>query len=143
MEYRQTLSPAEYFPHEAEQKALERQPHRPCSSIKEGYLPTVSGKFWAINPASPNKESAAQFLAALMESEKNSFDTIFFNVNPEESAALFDVIKETTQNSLRAYDIPDLVSRLAEQFAEIESGTLTPDEAAEEMWHYLHMIKYE
>lgn len=115
----------------------------PVPPIKEGYLPTVSGEFWAINPASPNKESAAQFLAALMESEKNSFDTIFFNVNPEESAALFDVIKEITQNSLRAYDIPDLVSRLAEQFAEIESGTLTPDEAAEEMWHYLHMIKYE
>lgn len=116
----------------------------PVPPIKEGYSQTVSGTFWAVNPASPNKEAAAQFLAALMETEKNSFDTLFFDVYPDETTdALFGVMKDITKDALRAWDIPDLVPRLAEQFAKIESGSLTPEDAAEEMWRYLRMLKNE
>ncbi len=121
----------------------------PCFPVKEGYRPVVSGEFWAINPNSKNKELAADFLAAIMIQEQRNSETLMYDTWDANSSyadgaeELFDAMKNAAAVSLRSYDIPDLIPILAEQFERMNAGTLTPDDAAAELFRYLKMTKNE
>ena len=121
----------------------------PCFPVKEGYRPVVSGEFWAINPNSKNKELAADFLAAVMVQEQRNSETLMYDIWDDNSTyadgakELFDAMKSAAAVSLRSYDIPDLIPILAEQFARMEAGTLTPEDAAAELFRYLKMTRNE
>ncbi|MBQ2724962.1 MAG: hypothetical protein IJF78_04570 [Clostridia bacterium] len=121
----------------------------PCFPVKEGYRPVVSGEFWAINPNSKNKELAADFLTAVMVQEQRNSETLMYDIWDDNSSyaagaeELFDAMKTAAAVSLRSYDIPDLIPILAEQFGRMEAGTLTPEDAAAELFRYLKMTRNE
>ncbi|MBQ2724964.1 MAG: hypothetical protein IJF78_04580 [Clostridia bacterium] len=114
----------------------------------EGYAQVIEGTFFAINPNSPRKETAAVFLACIAELNRLQtadlfdirFDDTVYADGSEESAA---VQAAQLASGIRYQEPADLLSMLTEHMEAIQSGTLTAEDAAEEMLRYLKMLKNE
>ena len=121
----------------------------PLPVFSEGMKQTVAGEFWAVNPNSENKEAAAIWLACTVDQNYRSsrYDAGFFNVPVTETnvsnRAVYDTMCRQIAEGIRERTIRDLNMKLYYHFKDIEAGKLTPEDAADELFRYLKMIKYE
>ena len=113
-----------------------------------GYRQAVEGTFYAVNPNSPNKELAAEFLACVLEKDwmKNGqlYNLWDENVTYQEGSEItYALYMEQIADSVLQWTIPGLNEYVGEPLTDIISGTLTPEDAAEELFRYLKMIRDE
>ncbi|MBQ8187029.1 MAG: hypothetical protein IJ037_09205 [Clostridia bacterium] len=119
----------------------------PILPLTENYAQAVSGMFYAINPNSPNRELAELFLAGVMyrQSETNSrwyTDSVDENEYDEGEKPTLPLYRELIGSSVRYYNA-DIRMRLFDDFNGIDAETRTAEDAAEELFRYLKMMKYE
>ncbi len=118
----------------------------PMLPLTENYAPAVEGSFYAINPNSPNKELAAVFLAGMAHLDRNSnlYDTWDEKLTYSDgSETLFELYKSQIASGVRYYGLPDLMEMLTVHFDSLEAGTMTAEDAADELFRYIRMVKYE
>lgn len=118
----------------------------PIVPAASGYRQSVNGQFYAINPNSPNKELAAQFLLcrlAMIRSGNLTGTRDEMMTYPEGSELGEALYRQQIQDGVLAWNVPDLRERVGKHLTAIASGTVTPEDAADELFRYLKMVKYE
>ena len=120
----------------------------PIPAVGEGYAQTVEGSFYAVNPNSPNKELAAEFLACYMDRDRSNHNNFYETWNPEftygeGSEKLFDLFKKQIADGVIMRTVPDLAVRADVHLTAIVEGTITPEAAAEELYRYLRQVRDE
>ena len=102
---------------------------------------------------SPNREMAAVFLACLMERDRNlGFGNAQLYADAPEktgivhgsgSDVMYDVYMTQLADSVRGYEIPGFSNTVRELFRKIEAGEYTADDAANDLFRQVKMVKYE
>lgn len=125
----------------------------PLPGMMDEYKQNWSGTFWAINPNSKNKELAAAYLAYFIEdslSRPGGVCDLYYIKSSSETEnyagtnnEMFELFCEQLKNGVLAYELPDFIGYFNRQFADIKSGKLTREEAAEDLLRWMHMLKYE
>ncbi len=118
----------------------------PILPLTENYAPAVEGSFYAINPNSPHKELAAVFLAGMvhLDGYSNLFDNWMQDMTYGQGSEItFDLYKSQIASGVLHYQLPDLFDMLTVHFDSLESGTMTVEQAVNELFRYIKMVKYE
>ncbi len=120
----------------------------PVLPVTDAYGQIIEGSFYAVNPNSPNKELAAVFLAAHLYHEEKNYDPLFdkwddTTTYPEGSEESYDLYKSQIASGVLYYDAEDLSAMIREHLDAIVSGEITPEDAADELFRYIRMVKYE
>lgn len=123
----------------------EHQTVLPVLKISEDYGETWHGGFYAVNPNSPNKELAIIFLACMIENQLDIGLEVsqLYNTGTDASDEVAELFLQQLADGVRGYQVPDFKGYLREQFEKIETGAMTPADAAEEMQRYLKMVRDE
>lgn len=117
----------------------------PVLKVSENYGETWHGGFYAVNPNSENKTLAVIFLACMIEDELANDRELsqLYQGEREDGGEVYDLYLSQLASGVRGYQIPDFKSYLRDQFEELESGAITPEEAADVLWRYLKMVRDE
>ena len=124
----------------------------PLLTMSGDYRQSWTGKFYAVNPNSPNRELAAAYLAYSIEyflslpgtgdiydRESALYPVWEFEFDEE----MFDLYCDQLENGVLAYELPDFTGYFNRQFADIEAGKLTLEAAADDLFRWMRMLKYE
>ena len=121
--------------------------------MTDEYRQSWTGSFWAVNPNSKNKELAAAYLAYFIENNltipgsagdlynrEPIMGTLYEMTYNEE---VFDLFCAQLKDGVLAYELPDYTGYFNRQFADIKAGKLTREEAADDLFRWLRMLKFE
>ncbi|MBQ2724973.1 MAG: hypothetical protein IJF78_04625 [Clostridia bacterium] len=120
--------------------------------MTDEYKQSWTGSFWAINPNSRNKELAAAYLAYFIEDclgmpgGSDLFDREPISGPIVESSydqEMFALYCDQLENGVLAYELPDFTGYFNRQFADIKSGKLTLEQAADDLFRWMRMLKFE
>ena len=125
----------------------------PLLGMTDEYRQSWTGSFWAVNPNSKNKELAAAYLAYFIENNltipgsagdlynrEPIMGTLYEMTYNEE---MFDLFCAQLKDGVLAYELPDYTGYFNRQFADIKAGKLTREEAADDLFRWLRMLKFE
>lgn len=118
----------------------------PIPKLNDGCKDVFNGRYIAINPNSANKELAALFLAYCMEYDRQDHGISglsYLYQSDSENHTHNAVFDKQLENSIRNVQISDLYALLNEKFNKIETGAITVEQAVEETFRYLKMIRDE
>lgn len=131
---------------------LDTLPAIPQLVMSVDYKQSWTGTFFAINPNSPNKELAAAYIAYTIEYLADNPGTAEIynrpmNTDPRygytNNEKMHDLFCDQLENGVLAYEMPDFTGYFNRQFADIEAGKLTLEEAADDLFKHMKRLRDE